>query len=408
MSIDFKIRVFIEPVFIIPNFSQILSFVREHALDDPHRLLLRQAAFPDVDIPLVAQQLEAQRQASAKWPTLARCPDFFFPPRLNREQSSSEAAARYKVAALHAQGLRVADLTGGMGVDSYFFSLSAASVDYVELSSELCAVAEYDFRALGASNIHCHQADCMTWIALQNQPFDLLYIDPARRDAQGRKVAAFECCAPDLLSHLDLLLSKGRRLVVKASPMIDISLAVRQLRCVRNLFAVAVKGECKELLFECAAGADEPLIHCVDIRHDATQEFLFAYGEESSAEGRFCDRVGHYLYEPHAALMKAGPYKLISERFNLEMLDRNTHLYTSDLLLPDFPGRIWSVSGELKLSKKEVAAALGEKRAHVVVRNYPVEAASLQKQLGLSEGGSRYILATTVKGKKQGFLCEEV
>lgn len=396
------------------DYRRILAFAKEHRGEDPMRLILQQSRYPDVDMKGVAQQLEGRNQAMTKWPFLVDKDDYFFPPKLNREQSSSEAAARYKSGITELKDKRVADLTGGMGVDSYFFSLGAKRVDYVEYDADLCAVAVHNFEALDRANVECHAGDCMQWIETQPKTFDLLYIDPARRDAQGRKVSAFENCQPNLLDNLDLLFTKASRVLVKASPMIDISLAVSQLKRVEAVYVVAVRGECKEVLFLCGQEVEEPTIHAVNLpagyleNPDQVDDFFFTRKEESEAEVCYADQEGQYLYEPNAALMKAGAYQLLSQRFNLPKLDRNTHLYTSDELKVGFPGRVWYVERPLTLNKRSIQQYLPQKEAHVVTRNYPVPAAVLQKQLGVREGDPNYVVATTLKGKKVGFLCRLV
>ena len=396
------------------EFTKILAFAHEHGEEDPLKLLLQQPRYPDTDLRQVAQQLEGQRQASTKWPTLARCNDYFYPPRLNREQSSSEATARYK-AGLFATlgGGTLADLTGGMGVDTYFMAQHATHADYYEVDGELCAIAEHNFAALGAASVACHCCDSMgTGAALGT--YDLIFIDPARRDGQGRKVAAFEDCTPNLLEHLDMLRAKCRHLMVKASPMVDIHTAVRQLGSVAEAHVVAVEGECKEVLFvvqgnEEAKIGPEPSIHCIDIdKQGAARKYTFTWTEETAATPRFATAVGSYLYEPNASLMKGGCYNCIGEWFGLAKLARNTHLYTSDELVKDFPGRVFKVLHPLQLSAKETRRVLPDGKAHVMVRNYPMTAAELQKKLKLAEGGDLFVIAATMGKRPEGWLCMRV
>ena len=395
------------------EFTKILAFAHDHADADPLRLLLQQPN-TEIDLRLVAQQLEGQRQASTKWPTLARCGGYFYPPRLNREQSSSEATARYKARLFAAfGGGSFADLTGGMGVDTYFMAQRATHADYYETDEELCAVAEHNFAALGADNIDCHCGDSMV-LCESMGTCDLLYIDPARRDRQGRKVAAFEVCTPNLLEHLDMLRTKCRHLLVKASPMVDIHTAVRQLGAVSEVHVVALNGECKEVLFvvQGVEGGDigeEPVIHCVDIDKQGTRrEHAFTWTGEAGTTPRFATAMGSYLYEPNAALMKGGCYNCIGEWFGLAKLARNTHLYTGEQLVRDFPGRVFKVLHPIQLSAKETRRELPEGKAHVMVRNYPLTAAELQKRLKLAEGGDLFVIAATLGKRPEGWLCERV
>lgn len=394
------------------DLEAFFEFVRNHSNDDTAELLLHKERYPGVDVLSAAQQIEGHKQASVKWPTLANCTGYLYPPRLNREQASSEAAAYNKagiVQDLHkgsCDTLDIADLTGGMGIDSIAFaSIPNARVTYIERDAELCRLMEHNVKALGLNNVSVHCADSLEWLQQQDRRFDLIFVDPARRDTQGRKVAAFEDCTPDILAHQELLTAKSKEILVKASPMIDISLGATQLRNVSDIYVVAVQGECKEVLFRCGKSDGETLIHCHHLHHGTVDDFVFTRKDEAGALATYASEMKKYLYEPNAALMKAGPFNMLSQTEKADKLARNTHLYTSDSFIQHFPGRIFSVLTEIKLSRKEVQKWIPDGKAHVVTRNYPVAAAELQRQLGLKEGGDLFVIATTVGTKKRGFVC---
>ena len=382
---------------------ETFAFVRKHLQDDTAQLLLSAARYPDIDVPAAVQQIEGLRTAQEKWPSLLGCEEYLYPPRLNREQASSEATARHKASLAGTVG-RVADLTGGMGVDTLAMAAVAKHVDYVERDPALCALMEHNCRALGIDNVAVHCADSMEWLATQ-EPYDLLYIDPARRGTAGRKVVAFEDCTPDILQHLGMLRRKARRLLVKASPMIDTTLATKQLGAVREVHVVAVKGECKELLFLCGEPQGEPRYHCLDLKD--LIDFSFTRSEEAAASVTYCDAVGQYLYDPHAALRKGGCFRLLGQRLGLPLLAPNTHLYTSPTLVAGFPGRVFEVLQEVAPNRKAVKAVLPDGKASVICRNFPVAAAALQKQLSLREGGDLCLIATTVGQRHTAFLCRQ-
>ena len=382
--------------------KEFIDFVNAYKDEDTARLLLSAARYPAIDMPAAVQQIEGLRTAREKWPGLLACEEFIYPPRLNREQSSSETTARYKVSVIssfksHPSSFTVADLTGGMGIDTLAFAKVAQHVDYVERDPQLCSLMEHNLRALGVYNVTVHCADSMEWLMTAGR-YDLIFVDPARRAASGRKVAAFEDCMPNILEHDEMLRMHCRMLMVKASPMIDIDLGCRQLGNVNEVHVVGVKGECKEVLFVCGEPQGEPRITCGEVS--------FTRSEEAATKARYCQTIGRYLYEPDAMLMKGGPYKIIAERYGIEQLGHNTHLYTSEKRVAGFPGRMFEVMQELKLSRKEVAASIPDGKAHVVTRNYPVEAAVLQRQLGLKEGGDIFVVATSVGDRKCGFLCK--
>lgn len=395
------------------NFEALIAFVQEHKDEDPLRLLLQQKRYPGVDLAMVAQQIEGRRQASAKWPTLAGCEGFLYPPRLNREQSSSEETAFHKADIINSlygddhRRLYIADLTGGMGIDSIAFAkIPDAEVDYVECNAELCQLMEHNRSALGLSNITAHCGDSIEWLRNSKKKYNIIFIDPARRNTHGKKVAAFEDCTPNILEHKELLTEHCDFLMVKASPMMDIDKGIAQLGNVSDVYVVAVKGECKELLFLCGEQREEPLIHCQNIIPDSCiySNAPFTRSQEAQAKAIYCTSVGRYIYEPDASLMKGGPYKLLSDSWGLQKLARHTHLYTSDDF-HEWRGRTFCVLNEVSLNKKAIAALIPDRKAHVITRNYPVAAAELQKQLGLKEGGELYVIATTIGTQKNGLLC---
>ncbi len=394
--------------------EETLTFAREHVGEDTAQLLLAAGRYPGVDMKAAVQQIEGLRAARDKWPSLLARPDYLYPPRLNREQSSSEPTAHYKASTI--SPFTVADLTGGMGIDTLAFARVAQHVDYVERDPQLCALMEHNLRALGVTNVTVHCADSLDWLQSHLSPFTfhLIYLDPARRDASGRKVAGFEDCTPNILDHMPLLRQRCSTLLVKASPMIDIDLACRQLGAVSEVHVVEIKGECKEVLFLLGgAVTEEPRIVCANLNNQSIlnnqntpKTFIFSRSEEATAVGAYCDTIGNWLYEPGAALMKAGPYRLLAQRYGLLMLAPSTHLYTADRLVGDFPGRVLRVLQEIKGGRKELATLLPEGRAHVVTRNYPVEAATLQRQLGLREGGDLFVVGATVGRRRTLLLCQ--
>ena len=385
---------------------EFIDFVRIHQNEDTARLLLSAARYPSIDMPMAVQQIEGLRTAREKWPSLAAADGYLFPPRLNREQASSETTARYKASLIGHVG-RAADLTGGMGIDTLAIAGVADVVDYVEQNEPLCRLEETNFRLLQRHNITCHSVDCMQWLA--NQPrFDLIFIDPARRSTAGRRVAAFDDCTPNLLSCGPLLRTHCTHMLVKASPMIDIDLAVQQIGWVEEVHILSVDGECKEVLFLCHEGASEPMIHACAIRSGTTHKTCFRRSEELSATPSMCRQVRHYIYEPDAALLKAGCFRLLSQRWNVEKLSSNTHLYTSDTLYTSLAARVYEVIDEIALNRKSIRKAIPTGRASVMSRNYPVTAAALQRQLGLGDGGDLCVVATTVGSQPIGLLCRRV
>jgi len=386
------------------DFHSIARFAQAHRGEDAVRLLLQRDRYPEVDLDLAAQQIEALATAPAKWPSLAACPDVVYPPRLNREQSSSEATARYKAALVDPALGPLADLTGGMGIDTLFFARRGQPTHYCEQDAHLCRLARHNFATLGQDNITVHEGDSIAW--LQAQPegaLGTLFIDPARRDSHGGRVTAFDDCTPDIIPLLPLFRSRAKRLLVKASPMLDIQAALRRLGDVAEVHVVAVGGECKELLFLSGEGPTE--IVCTNLRPGGQDLHRFSLAEEQAAQCPVAGQPLRYLYEPHAALMKGGCFRLIGQWYGLATLDPNTHLYTSDSPVADFPGRSFEVMAVTAPSAKAVKKFFPEGRAHVMCRNFPLRADRLQKQLHLREGGDLFLIAATLLGKPLALVC---
>ncbi len=373
------------------------AFVAMHREEDVRTLALRFGKHNSINLPRALTQIEGWQKIKHKVPLWGDTEGLYYPLRLSLEQCSSQATAAYKAQlisgwtkATHA----MADLTGGLGIDFSFLARTFDTAHYVERLPELCAAARHNFRLLGLHQAEVHEGDGIAWLQTQTDSLDLIYLDPARRATDGRKTVLPADCEPDLTRLLPLLLHLSPRVMAKLSPMLDLHAALRVLPHVSQVHIVAHEGECKELLllFERQHTAP-PVIHCTDLHHT----FSFTFDEEQQAAPLYAHQLDTYLYEPHAALMKAGAFKTIAARFGLKKLHPNTHLYTSALFLPHFPGRAFHIDAMSAAGKKDVKALLGEtKRANLTVRNFPSTVAELRKKWQLKEGGEDYLFATTL------------
>lgn len=382
---------------------EVQAFIRAHQHDDVNQLALR--AKPDDPLPMtdIIRQIAARQKAKDKLPTWAGHPQTLFPPSLSVEQSSSEPAARYKASLL--SGDTLVDLTGGFGVDDFFLAGRFGKVIHVERNRELSELAAHNFEVLGAGNITCVRADAEAYLNQMPTVVDWIYLDPARRDQAQGKVFRLEDCEPDVLRLLPLLLSKCTRLLLKTSPMLDIDLAIQQLKGVQHVRVVALENDCKEVLYELSAQSDvEPVITAVNLRKDQPPDaFSFTRSEERTAEVNVSD-VQTFVYEPNVALLKAGAFQSLARHYGLNKLHVHTHLYTSDVLLRDFPGRIFTCEAVSKLDKKALKAFVPAGKAHVTVRNFPISVAEIRRQTGIREGGDVYLLATTDRHNRKIIL----
>ena len=335
------------------------------------------------------QQVEGKERTADKLPTFAAIEDWWYPVRLSCEQCSSELAARYKASLVG--GEKIVDLTGGYGVDTYFLSEEFVHTDYVEQNAELCRIAEHNF---ANKPIAIHNSTAEEFLKTAGQ-YDLIFLDPARRDSHGGKVFRLEDCTPNVVELLPTLLAHGKRLMIKLSPMLDLTQAVKELSKFSiqwSVYVVAIKNEVKELLL-LSGGTDQ--ITAIDLDKKG-QAFVFTKEEESKANFKFQISNFKFLYEPNAAILKAGAYKLVAERYGLAKLDVNTHLYCSDTLIADFPGRVWKI-----IEKQE-----GLKQANVLTRNYPLTPEQIKKKLHLRDGGTAFVVGCRVGGKPTLFYAE--
>ncbi len=379
------------------------QFVFAHQRDDVRALALHGAP-TGVDLRYALQQIAARQILTDKVPSWACCPEVEFPPHLSVEQCSSEAAARYKSGLL--SGCSLVDLTGGLGVDCHFLSQRFAQTDYVEREPNLAALAEQNFAVLG-DKIGVHCADCEAFLPTM-PPVDAIYLDPARRDVAGRKTVALADCTPNVADLQELLLEKAQQVLVKLSPMLDIALLVRELRCVKAVHIVAVGNECKEVLALLERDfVGEPTIFAVNLPDN--EVFAFRLSDEKQAACLWADRLQRYLYEPNAALLKAGAFRSVAVRYNLHKLHINSHLYTSNEFLPNFPGRQFEVVGAAPFDKKIGKTLLADvAKANLTVRNFPLSVADLRKKLRLTEGGDIYLFATTLAdGQRVIVRCQK-
>jgi len=375
--------------------TEIIEFIRQHEGEDPGRLLLAAGRYPDVDVPFAVEQLMARRQIRDKLPSWHARRELVYPSRLAAEQCSSEATATYKQGL--ATGNTLCDLTGGLGVDTYFFSRTVPRVYYAERWPDYREAARRNFATLGAKNIEVVEGDAAE--VAERLTVDTFYLDPARRGEGNKRVFALTDCEPDVLALKPLLLRHAHQVIVKISPMADIAETLRLLPETVEVHAVAVRNECKELLFvlENDRTGQEPTIHAVNLpARGAVQCFSFLPSDEANAHPLFAEHVGTYLYEPHSALLKSGAFKLVSTRLGVQKLHASSHLYTADTPLPDFPGRRFRVEAVHDFSGKQLRQ-LGRslRQANLTTRNFPLTVAQLRQKSGLAEGGDCYLFATT-------------
>lgn len=378
--------------------DETLAFIRAHQDDDLERLLLSASRYSSVDVPFAVDQIRARRRIREKLPTWFANERLIFPSRLSVEQCSSERTADYKCR-LVAPADVVCDLTGGLGVDSYFLSRQAARVIYIERFEDYCAAAQANFQALRADNIEVRRGDAVRMVD-EMEAVDCFYVDPARRGEGDKRLFALADCEPDLPALLPALWRKAPRVIAKLSPMADLKKTLEALPATVAIHILSVRNECKELLFEMEreAQVESPRIECVNFRADGEEErFVYSWMDEAAASVSFAPAVAAYLYEPNASILKAGAFKRLALDWDVRPLHANSHLYTSPAARTDFPGRVFRVVSFMPFNNK-LCKTLRRTipQANITVRNFPLSVKELRAKTRIAEGGDRYLFATTM------------
>ncbi len=417
------------------------EFIRSHRTEDIRQLALK--SHPEgIDIADAIEQIAGWQTACRKLPTWAATEGIVFPPHLSMEQCSSEPTALYKrrlaQKLVNGSAESIADLTGGFGVDFSYMAQAFRNATYVEQQERLCNIARHNFPLLGLQNAKIVCADGTSF--LNDMPHvQILFLDPARRDTKGARTFAIGDCTPNVAELRAKLLEHADNVIVKLSPMLDWHKAATDMQGVSEVHIVAVKNECKELLLVLSNRKSDnegaPYIYCADCTINSSGETIFsvetfrandcagnpltapcdilsAATENNDAQTILhCTQLaGKFLYEPNAAVMKAGCFSELSRRYGAQQAAKNSHLFFSPTRLPSFPGREFIIKAATGLNKKELKRTLaGIKKANVAVRNFPLSVAELRRKLKLADGGDTYIFATTLAdGQKLLLLCSKV
>ncbi len=356
-------------------------FIENHLQDDIHQLVLQAQRYPDIDMTLAIRQIKGRRKMQYKVPAFYKCKEILYPAGLSLEQSSSEITAGYKAALC--RGNTFTDLTGGFGVDCYFLAKNFRKAAYVEKQKELCDIATHNFNVLNAHNIQIINESAEDYLN-KTEAVDCIYIDPARRNKNGKKLVLLSHCEPDITCLAPQLLEKAQKVMIKLSPMLDVSSAINDLPAIAEIHIVAVENECKEILLLLQKEQTENInISTINFLKNGKKEvFQYDYHLEKESSIAYTAEVKKYLYEPNAAIMKSGAFKLTAQHYQLEKLHPNTHLYTSDNYREEFPGHVFEVKEVWENSNKILKKHTEKlKQANITTRNFPTGTDELRKKI---------------------------
>lgn len=377
--------------------TDIQDFINLNLKSDISSLLLKGIPFATIDQKLVIEQIEAKKRCKKKLPTWFSTKNIYYPNKLNIEQTSSEITAKYKADLVSGQSL--IDLTGGFGVDAYYFSKQIEAVTHCEINAELSEIVKHNYTTLRASNIDCKNEDGIAVLKQYDSIFDWIYIDPSRRDDSKNKVFLLSDCAPDVKTFKGLFFKHSKNVMIKTSPLLDISATKNDLEYVKELHVVAVNNEVKELLWILERDYEGELkIKTINLTKSDNESFDFNYSEESKVEVEFSKPLT-YLYEPNSAVLKAGAFNILANTLKVNKLSKHSHLYTSNELI-NFPGRRFEVDKVIPFNKKEFAKS-GINKANVTTRNFPLSVNDIRKKLKIKDGGTSYLFFTTDLNNKR-------
>ncbi|WP_338150238.1 THUMP-like domain-containing protein [Eudoraea chungangensis] len=365
-------------------------------------VILKKPLFKEVSNKEIAQQLESKKKCFKKLPTWYNTPKIYYPKKIHIEQTSSESSALYKSQLV--QGKRLLDITTGLGVDAYFFSKKFDELILCEKTKELAIITQYNLKVLGILNTTVLPQDGLEYLKTSQNIFDWIYSDPGRRHQTKGKVFRLADCSPDIPRHLDLLFSKTSHILIKTSPLLDLSLGIKELRGVKEIHILSVDNEVKELLWVLEKGFKQAIkLHCCNIEKGSKVNFNFSFEEEKATVSEYSHPLT-YLYEPNLSILKAGAFKCIGRRYGLKKLHEHTHLFTSDELL-EFPGRVFKIN-KVSPYHKNLGKSLNLRKANISTRNFPESVATIRKKTKIKDGGNHYVFfVKDVSGELRALDC---
>ena len=369
---------------------EVQLFITNNLKSDITKLILKGSPFEDVSIQELANQIVAKEKSEKKLPTWFSADNIYYPAKLSIEQTSSEITAAYKANLV--SGNKIIDITGGFGIDCFYFSKQFKEVTHCEINKELSTIVNHNYQQLNVKNSVTFSGDGIEYLKNAKDNFDCIYIDPSRRNDLKGKVFLLKDCLPNVPENIDFLFSKSNQILIKNSPILDITSAINELKFVKEIHVIAVNNEVKELLFLLEKGCEKPIkIKTVNIGKINTESFNFIYRQEEASE--YSEPLT-YLYEPNAAILKSGGFHEVSNKLGVFKIHQHSHLYTSTEII-DFPGRVFKIENVIPYHKKNIKKLLAENKANITTRNFPKTVEQIRKETKIKEGGNTFIFCTT-------------
>lgn len=392
------------------NFSilnkNIQEFITQNTGVSISKLALQKNPFPEVDWIVVLNQIEARTKAKDKLPTWFSTENIIYPSKVSVEQTSSEKTAEYKASLI--SGKSLIDLTGGFGVDDYYFSKKFKVVAHCEINEDLSNIVKHNLQQLQIKNCFCYATDSANILKESDaDAWDWIYIDPSRRNDAKGKVFMLKDCLPNVPESLDFYFKKSNSILIKTAPLLDISAGLSELKFVKNIHIIALENEVKELLFEIHNHYKGSItLKTANILKDKIETFEFVLDDEMDFIPYELPKK--YIYEPNSAIMKSGGFDEVSSIFKIGKLHKHSHLYTSDELI-DFPGRTFEIEKVIPYSKNDMKTELVNEQANITTRNFPETVENIRKKWKIKNGGNKYCFFTTDKNdNKIVLICTKI
>jgi hypothetical protein len=385
--------------------NEVQNFIEENINANVTTLALQKNPFTKIDWTHILQQLAAKQKAKTKLPTWFETKNILFPSKISIEQTSSEKTAQYKASLV--SGEKLIDLTGGFGVDDYYFSKIVDQVTHCEINDDLSEIVQHNFEQLKVKNIKCFADDSTNVLNQLNENFDWIYIDPSRRNDAKGKVFMLKDCLPNVPELLDFYFGFSENIMIKTAPILDISAAITELKNIAEIHIVALENEVKELLFILKKNHEATIeIKTVNLLKDKKETFQFQLNSETQKPNYSVSKK--YVFEPNAAIMKSGGFDEIAIQFGLEKLHQHSHLYTSNEAI-DFPGRVFEIKNSFEYNKANMKSFLENTKSNITTRNFPETVENIRKKWKIKDGGNLYSFFTTdANNSKIVLLCEKL
>lgn len=384
--------------------NEIQNFINANLNSNVSKLALKKNPFSEISYTEIIEQIAAKQKAKLKLPSWFTTKNILYPSKTSVEQTSSEKTAEYKASLVH--GNTLIDLSGGFGIDDFYFAKSFNKVIHCEINEDLSQIVQHNYKQLNTLNIECLTGNSTDILKELNQKFDCIYVDPSRRNDEKGKVFMLKDCEPNVPKLLDFYFTFSKKIIIKTAPILDIQAGLSELKFVKNIHIVALENEVKELLWEIEFGfTGEISIITINIEKENIQKSKILINDDSHSKYSLPQ---NYLYEPNASLLKSGKFESIGILFNVNKLHQHSHLFTSENLV-DFQGRRFKIVNSFPFDKETGKNYLLKQKMNIATRNFPLKPEEIKKKFKIVDGGTVFAFFTTnIENQKIILFCEKI